>query len=1118
MFNGILAIFGIEKHIHIEMKRLLTSLTALLAVGIAAIAQEAPLWLRHNQISPDGSKIAFEYKGDLFVVDSEGGVAVQITSNDAYENNPVWTKDGKGIYFLSYREGLADIYYTSPEGGNPKRITDFPGNETPLATTSDGSILFSADIQPDASYMGFPQSRSPQVWMADTTAGMPRLVTSLTMCNASVSSDGTVLYEDYKGYEDALRKHHKSSVTRDIWVCKASSDKFKIGADSGFRKLTSFEGEDREPFFAADGDTFYYLSEQDGKNINVFKSKVSDPSHPVKLTDFDKNPARFLSVANDGTIAFSYNGELYTMKEGQEPRKVDIKVYMDQTESELDKISFRSAASAMDVSQDGKQVAVVVRGDVFVTSADYSTTKRITNTPEQERDVSFSKDGRTLYYASERNGFWGIYRTTLTEKKDKYFTYSVNTKEELFSDEGETCFQPVVSPDGKYVAYLRDRTEIVIKPTSGGAAKSVLPRDINYSYSDGDQAFTWSPDSRYILSGYQADGRWNNQDICLIDIESGEITDLTESGYSDYNPRWVMKGHAMLWQSDKNGYRSHGSWGAEDDVYVMFFDGKTLADFKKGKEEEEIDKILSGKDTEKAEKKAAKDSVKTAEKEPEKLKLDLENRKYRIVKLTRMSGHLGDSYLTDDGSTLYYMDRIPTGNVLYSVDLKKHNEIKVVKTNCFGGIIPAKDGKAIYVFAANGITKISIPSGKSDAITFSADYEFKPKAEREYIFGHVWKQVKEKFYDPDLHGVDWDYYKENYSRFLPYINNNFDFTDMLSEMLGELNGSHTGARFYYRGGETLGRLGIIWDKDYEGDGIKIQEVLPEGVLFTADPEIKAGDMITAIDGTEIKAGKSWFPLLSGKAGKKVTLTLKKGGKEAIMIVTPSSSEETLLYKRWVRRNEEMVAELSGGKVGYVHVEGMDSPSFREVFQNALGKYRTCEALIVDTRHNGGGWLHDDLINFLNGKVYYDYTPRGQYIGSEPFMKWVKPSCVMVGEDNYSDASGFPLAYQTLGIGKLIGAPVPGTMTAVWWEYQVNRSIVFGIPQVGNWSLKDKRYVENHQINPDILVYNDPETLFKGEDKQIEAAVKEMIIEGDASEAKIKAIREEEQAAVKTQNK
>lgn len=1073
------------------MKRhLVIAVAAFMTIGLCE-AREIPRWIRKNCISPDGRTIAFCYKGDIYTVSSEGGRALQITSNEAYESDPMWTSDSKYIIFSSNRERGKDIYITSSEGGKPKRITDLPGNEVPKAVLNDGRIIFSANLQPDADYDGFPTT--PQLFITDTTGEKPEFVTSLPISEISVSKKGDVLYEDYKGYEDPFRKHHTSSVTRDIWLYRGDngSERFSIDGNGLFKQLTTYKGEDRNPVFAADGDTFYYLSEQGGSTINLFKSSISSPEQSTQLTFETKNPVRYISVSDNGLVTYSYNGDLYIIKEGSKPEKVDIYVTRDAIEKEMRKLSFSKGASSMSVAQSGKEVAVIIRGDVFVTSAEYKTTKRITNTPEQERDVSFSKDGRELYYSSERNGHWGVYKTSLTDKNDKYFTYSVKMKEELFSDEGETCFQPEVSPDGKYVAYLRDRTELVVKPTKGGKTKSLL-KDANYSYVDGDQYFAWSPDSHYLLTYYAANGGWHNEDIALIDVESGEITNLTESGYNDGPFRWALGGKAMTWKSDKNGYRSHGSWGAQSDVYIMFLDPKAMADFKKDKEDAEIEKLLSG-DSEKKNKKEKKDST---DKKVEKLKLTLDGRENRIIRLTRTSNKYGDHYLSKDGDKLYYITPLESGFGLCVLDLKT-KDVKVLKRGVTGSIIPSADEKDIYMLSGFGISKINLASGSTKKISFSGDYEYKPKAEREYMFSHIWKQVKEKFYDPELHGVDWDYYKENYEQFLPYINNNYDFQEMLSEMLGELNGSHTGARFKIRGGETLGHLGILVDYSYAGDGVRIKEVLPDGVLKIADPEIKEGDIIESIDGKEIKAGDKWVKLLQDKAGKKISITISKGGKKAKeMIIEPSFTDYKLLYDRWVRQREAKVKELSGGRIGYVHVKGMDSESFREVYSKALGKYRNCEALIVDTRHNGGGWLHDDLATFLNGKAYIKFMPRGQYIATEPYNKWTKPSCVLMSEDNYSDASGFPYTYKTLGIGKLIGTPVPGTMTAVWWESQINGSIVFGIPQVGSYGIKEGRYLENLEIEPDVLLYNDPASVLRGEDKQLEGAVAEMLKEID----------------------
>lgn len=1073
-------------------KTILLSAAALLVT--CAAAAMTPSWIRHNSISPDGKTLAFSYKGDIWTVPSTGGEATQITSNQAYDSEPLWTRDSQNIIFTSHREGSKDIYLTSISGGVPKRLTALPGNETPLAVLEDGSILFSwynGSVESE-SYGDFPGTA--QLYRTDISGSAPSLVTSLPIMAMSVNSDGSVIYEDYKGYEDPLRKHHTSSVTRDIWNYTPAAGEKGISSQGSFTKLSDYRGEDRNPVFAADGDSFYYLSERDGKCSNIYRSSLSDPKEAVRLTSETRNPVRFLSISDDGTLAYSCNGDLFTLREGGTPAKVNISLTRDESERELQKFSYSSGASSMAVSPDGKEVAMVIRGDVFVTSTDYRTTRRITNTPEQERNVDFSADGRELYYSSERNGHWGIYKTSLVRKEDKLFTYAVQTREELVSTPGETCFQPDVSPDGKWVAYYRNRTELVVKNIKSGKEKSLF-KDINYSYSDGDQSFEWSPDSHYILCNWQADGGWNNSDVALIDIETGEITDLTRSGYSDSNFKWALGGKAMTWESDKNGYRSHGSWGAESDIYIMFFDGKAMTGFGRSKEQIEIDNMLKSEKEVKAEKKEEKkDSLDKAKNKMEKLKLDLASRDDRIKRLTPSSNMMGDHFLSPDGNNLYFTQRLEKGYDLCVRDLQE-GSIKVLAKGVSGTFHPSSDGKNLYVFSGKGISRLSLPSGKSEAITFSGEYEYKPAQEREYMFEHVWKQVQEKFYLEDLHGTDWQYCHDNYKAFLPHINNNFDFQDLLSEMLGELNGSHTGARYRVSSTRTMGYLGVLYDTDWKGKGLKIKEVLPGGVLSLADSEIKPGDIIETIEGRKLESPADVLSALEDKAGKRICITVKKGsGKPEEMFVTAAHSDSTPLYRRWVRQREEMVERLSGGRVGYVHIKGMDSESFREMFSKALGKYRNCDALIVDTRHNGGGWLHDDVVTFLGGKLYTKYIPRGQFIGNEPFTKWTKPSCMLIGEDNYSDASGTPLAYRQLGIGKLIGAPVPGTMTAVWWETLIDSSLVFGIPQVGSWSVADGRFVENYQIEPDIEVYNDPASVLRGEDKQLEAAVTEMLKE------------------------
>jgi C-terminal processing protease CtpA/Prc len=321
---------------------------------------------------------------------------------------------------------------------------------------------------------------------------------------------------------------------------------------------------------------------------------------------------------------------------------------------------------------------------------------------------------------------------------------------------------------------------------------------------------------------------------------------------------------------------------------------------------------------------------------------------------------------------------------------------------------------------------------------------------------------------------------------------------MLSEMLGELNASHTGARFRNQDqdGYKTASLGLFYDQDHTGPGLKVSEVMDKSPIIKDGSKIKAGTIIEKIDGVTLTPKINHYKLLNRKDGQNTLLSLydpmtKERWDETVKPISLSKENE-LRYQRWVKGNRDMVEKLSDGKVGYVHVRGMNDRSFRTVYDDVLGKNHSKKALIVDTRFNGGGWLHDDLATFLNGKEYITFMPRGQDLGNEPQFKWTKPSIVVMSESNYSDAHMFPYTYRALGIGKLLGMPVPGTGTAVWWE-RLQNGMVFGIPQVGMVDVEGD-YLENKQLEPDIKVSNDPGEVSKGRDQQLEEAVKEMLKE------------------------
>ena len=726
------------------MKKLLLSAFALCFAGTIA-AQEAPLWMRYCALSPDGTTIAFTYKGDIYTVPSTGGRATQITTNPAFDTTPVWSPDGKQIAFASDRMGSLDVFVVAKEGGVPQRLTTHSGSEKPVAYKDDKHILFTANIAPSAEDAGFPSGQFQQIYEVAVTGGRPTMFSSMPMECISINKEGIMLYQDKKGYEDYWRKHQVSPIARDIWS-------YTPGKTPVYQKQTTFGGEDREPVWAPDGKSFYYLSEEKG-SFNIFQ-RTPGANTSKQITFHAKHPVRFLSMASEGKLCYGYNGEIYTLVPGGQPQKVNITILSDKIDKDIIRQIRSYGATDIAVSPKGKEVAFIMRGDVYVTSIDYKTTKQITNTPDQERDISFAPDGRTLVYSSERNGLWQLYTSTIVRKEEKQFTYATELKEERLTKSNVASFQPQYSPDGKEIAFLENRTAIRVINLKSKAVRTVMDAKYQYSYADGDQWFQWSPDSKWILSDFIGIGGWNNKDVVLLKADGkGEMVNLTESGYSDTNAKWVLGGKAMIWNSDRSGYRSHGSWGSESDTYIMFFDvdaynrftmskedlalleeaEKTEKEEKAKKEKEEKEKAEKKKDKKDAKTKDTKKEEDKKKEEVKPLTFDLENRFDRIVRLTVNSSRLSDAVLTPKGDVLYYLAAFEGDYDLWEHKLKENTTKILLKGVGGGALIPDKEGKNIFMCTRSQLKKIEIAGSKVTPIEFEAFFDYRPYGERAYI-------------------------------------------------------------------------------------------------------------------------------------------------------------------------------------------------------------------------------------------------------------------------------------------------------------------------------------------------------------------------------------------------
>ena len=1082
------------------MKKLLTCL-ALSLVAASSYAA-TPLWLRDVQISPDGTEIAFCYKGDIYKVPSNGGTATQLTTQASYECSPIWSPDSKQIAFASDRNGNFDLFVMSADGGAARRLTTHSASEIPSTFTTDGNyILFSASIQDPANSALFPTSAMTELYKVPVTGGRTEQVLGTPAEMVCFDKSGkTFLYQDRKGFEDEWRKHHTSSITRDVWLYDSENGKHT--------NLTAHAGEDRNPVFAPDGQTVYFLSERDGSTFNVYSFPISSPQSLKTVTHFKTHPVRFLSMGSNGTLCYTYDGEIYTQKQGDKPQKVKIDIIRDDQNTIAD-LNFSNGATSATVSPDGKQVAFIVRGEVFVTSADYNTTKQITHTPAREAGLTFSPDNRTLAYASERNGNWELYMAKIARKEEANFPNATAIEEEVLlpSDKTERTY-PQFSPDGKELAFIEDRNRLMVLNLETKKVRQVTDGSTWFSTGGGFD-YSWSPDGKWFTLEFIGNRHDPYSDIGMVSAQGGKIINLTNSGYTSGSPRWVLDGNAILFITERYGMRAHASWGSLNDVMLVFMNQDAYDKFRLSKEDYELQKELEKEqkdttETKKNDKKKGDNKEKSEEKKEEKVKdivVELNNIEDRIVRLTPNSSDLGSAIITKDGETLYYLSAFEGGYDLWKMNLRKKDTKLLHKMDAgWANMEMDKDGKNLFLLGSNTMQKMGTDSESLKPISYQAHMKMDLAAERDYMFNHVYKQEQKRFYNLNMHGIDWDAMTKAYRKFLPHIDNNYDFAELLSEYLGELNVSHTGGRFRPQlKGDATATLGLLYDWNHNGKGLLISEVVEKGPFDHARSKVKAGDIIEKIDGQEITPESDYSVLLNGKARKKTLVTLynpqTKERWEEVIVPVSNGVMSDLLYARWVKQRAADVDKWSNGRLGYVHIESMGDDSFRSVYSDILGKYNNREGIVIDTRFNGGGRLHEDIEILFSGKKYFTQVVRGREACDMPSRRWNKPSIMVQCEANYSNAHGTPWVYSHQKIGKLVGMPVPGTMTSVSWETLQDPTLVFGIPVIG-YRLPDGSYLENSQLEPDIKVANSPETVVKGEDTQLKAAVDELLKEID----------------------
>jgi C-terminal processing protease CtpA/Prc len=1086
------------------MKRI-TYFISLLFLSLTIIhSQNNSLLLRFPSLNNDGTKMAFSYQGDIWTVPSSGGRATRLTINESYEGNPQFSPDGKQIAFSGARYGNNDIFVMSADGGTPKRLTFHSAADNISSWTRDSNILFSTSRE-------FNQIERPQeIYSISSKGGTESRIMDVVGFEPIMSPDGRFITFVRGDINPIHRKDYRGPSARTVWLYDILNKKYI--------QMPGFETNNINPQWG-DSRTIYFSSSESGE-YNLYRIKIGDDgkaaSKPEQLTNFWESTTmwkdysiRYFGISSDGsTIVFEKDNNIYLMKTtGGSPQKIDIQISADDRFDPIEFKTFTNNAGNYSVSPNGKLIAFVIRGEVFVKEADKDKSRSVnlSNSPYRDMDVTWLSD-TTLIFTSDRvdNNF-ELYLAKSSDKSQpnifKSLKHEITRLTKTEADESS----PVVCNNGKMIAYERglDKKELVVVDISADGKLSGEKILLNGWASPGN--VTWSPDNKWLA--YALDDLYFNTEVFIHAADnSSKPVNVSMHPRDDSNPFWSPDGSKLGFTSARNN-RNNDIWF----VWLKKDDWeKTKSDWD---DKEPVKEPAPAKTEKPALTKEGKDSMKVKP-----IKIDFENIHERLVQVTNFPGDEGNLVISKDGETFYYTGNSSTakGRDLYSIkwDGKDLKEITKGGSNP-GGVTIDREGKYLYFTKTGGaLSRQDLKADKSEALPYSAKMKINYIAEREQIFEEAWRAIRDGFYDPQFHGKDWNALHNKYKDICVSASTTNDFADMFNFLLGELNSSHqrfTAPERAETQKDATGLLGV--ELMPTKDGMKVVRVIPNSPADKSSSKLSIDDVIIGLDENKFNEEENFYSLLNTTVDEKTLLTVKsKDGKEREVAIRPIANERQLLYQEWVLERKKLVHKYSKGRLGYIHIQGMDMQSF-EVFERELtaagyGK----EGLLVDVRYNGGGSTTDYLMTVLNYKQHAYTIPRGASDNLEKdklkfrdyyptgerlvFAAWMKPSITLCNEGSYSNAEIFSHAYKTLGIGKLVGVPTNGSVISTGGKQLVDGSSV-RLPFRGWFTKATDKNQELGPAVPDIIVNNSIDWIAKGVDEQLKAAVDELLKEIDA---------------------
>jgi tricorn protease len=1062
---------------------LLAVVVLLASSALPAIEAALP---RHPAPSPDGSEIAFAWQGDLWLVAADGGAARRLTAHPAVERFPTWSHDGRLIAFASNRHGNDDVFVMPTDGSAPPtRLTFASTADEPCDFSPDGlAVLFSSNRAEGVKW-------GSQLWTVPVTGGTPALAQD-AFGEAAVYSPGGEALVFVRGQTKWTRRGYRGPASRDLWL---------RDADGNYDRLTGFDGDDDRPSWVGDSGIAFLSSRGGRKNVHQLDLATEEA---IQMTFHDGSAVRYPRAAAGGSIiAYEFEDGIWTVSAtGGAPERLSIDVPADHLRNPVERHSSSDGADELAVSPDGKLAAFIVHGDIFVTAItskedlEIATppTAQVSATPERERDLRWTPDGTALIYASARGGDTDIYRARRVSEDTPWpesFTFSETRLTEAEAEE----YGARISPDGSRMAFIRGQGQLVVRPVDGGDETVLVD---HWEATD----FDWSPDGAWIA--YSVPDEHFNSEVWIVSAAGGAPYNLSRHPDDDVGPRWSPDGRRLVWTA-KRADETFDVWG----VWLRRTDDERRpADWLK----------LWGDRDEEQEKSEESDKDPDDEKSPELpvVTIDFDRLWERVHRITKLKGDEFGARVSPDGKAVIFTAEHEGERDLYKV---RWNGEGLERLTIDGAepsryVFDRKGETILYLDGEGRIARVGLDGEAGDPIPFEARYVVDTRLERAAVFDEAWRALEHRFYDPAFHGVDWPAQREKYRPWALAASTKADFADVVNLMLGELNASHMG---YYppgtrgraaTGGDNTGWIGVSFDPTAGGPGVLIREVLPDSPATRTDVALEPGERLLAVNGTALDQGTNVFSLLVDTVDQRTPIRVRGiDGRERSAVVTPVDfwAQRQLRYQEWVRERRRLTDRWSEGRLGYIHIQGMSTPSFEEfehmLYAAADGK----EGLLIDVRSNGGGWTTDYLMAVLMVRRHAYTIPRGADPAIRaypqdrlPLAAWTRPAATLCNEDSYSNAEIFSHAFKTLERGPLVGSPTFGAVISTGGTTTLDGALV-RLPGRGWYVAGTGLNMENNGAVPDVLVWQPPlEDRSPTDDTQLRRAV-EVLLESIGSD-------------------